>query len=752
MVGGENPRVRFGALALVCLGVFAALFARLWYLQVLNADAYRVVAARNATRTLVIPAPRGRILDRNGNVLVDNTPTKVVAVDRLALADVSDSDAVLSRLVTLLNRYEKPKKRFTLASIKDTLAHNRVGPYDPVPLARGVSDDLQVYLTEHKAEFPAVVAETQLLRQYHYGNLAAQVLGYVGPISDEMWAKHKDDADPYPKDAVVGRAGVEQTLQQYLRGTDGKRIVEVRPNGEIVRTQRVIPPVPGDDVYLTLDIDAQAVAEQSLSTSLARARTIVDRHTGRYPPAPAGSALLVDPSNGQVLAMASNPTYDPEVFVPSISTADWDRLNDPATFTPFLNRAIGGLYSPGSTFKLVSALAGLHTGLIDSSTTVDDPGVYPILGCTPAGTPACNKLNDDSEINGPTNLQAAITKSSDYYFYRIGDLFWQPNARKRWGDTPIQDMASSLGLAHPTGIQLPDEQIGRIPDPKWKADYVKATKGNPDDAIWYSGDNLNLAIGQGAVDVTPLQLADAYGQFANGGIRYRPTLIAKVTKAFEPTAVVVNPKPRVAGKIDIAPSWMATLLAGFEGVITDGTAAAPFEGFPQTSFPVGGKTGTAEVGDDPKTGQPRSSNSFFVAFGPNPDARYVGVAVLEQAGYGGSYAAPVVRDLFQPLAVSGRFPKVQPTIPWTTPPPPTTTTSTTSTTTVPGAAGAGQGSGFGGDSGSAGSGQDTTQPTVTSEPAPTDGATAPSATETIAPNSADTTETTTVGAGAAGGR
>jgi penicillin-binding protein 2 len=713
VVGGENPRVRFGTLALVCLGLFAALFARLWYLQVLNADAYRVVATRNATRTLVIPAPRGRILDRNGNVLVDNTPTKVVAIDRQTMADVSDSDAVLSRIAALLNRYEKPKKRFTLASIKDTLAHNRVGPYDPVPLAQGVSDDLQVYLTEHRAEFPGVVAETQLLRQYHYGSLAAQVLGYVGPISDAMWQKYEHAADPYPKDAVVGRAGVEQSFEKYLRGKDGKRVVEVRPHGSIVRTEKVTPPVPGNDVYLTVNIDAQSVAEQSVAQSLAQARTIVDQHTGKYPPAPAGSAILIDPRNGQVLAMASNPTYDPEVFVPSISNADWAALNAKANFTPFLNRTVGDLYSPGSTFKLITALAGLHTGLINSTTTVDDPGVYPILGCTPAGTPACNKRNDDSEINGPTNLQAAITKSSDYYFYRIGDLFWQNSAKKQWGPTPIQDMARSLGFAKATGIELPDEQVGRIPDPAWKAAYVKANHGNPDDGRWYSGDNLNLAIGQGAVDVSPLQLADAYGQFANGGVRYQPTLLLKVTGAFEPTKVLKTSKPVVAGRITIEPSWQATLMAGFEGVITDGTAAAPFEGFPQATFPIGGKTGTAEVGADPNN--PLSSNSFFVGFGPNPNARYVGVAVLEQAGYGGTYAAPVVRDLLQPLAESGHFPKVTPTIPWTTPPSPTTTTSTTTTTLVPGAGGTG--------------------PNVT-----------------LPPGSVDTTETTTPGADATGGQ
>ncbi len=244
MVGGENPRVRFGTLALVCLGLFAALFSRLWYLQVMNAPAYREIATLTSTRTLVIPAPRGRILDRNGKVLVDNTPTKVVAVDRQKLADVTDADAVLSRLATLLNRYEKPTKPFTLASIKRTLNVNRVGPYDPVPLAQHVSDTLLVELTEHAADYPAVVAETKLLRQYHYGALAAQVLGGVGPITDAAWKKHENDAEPYQKDSQVGVRGVEQSLEKYLRGTDGKRVVEVTPDGTIVRTVSVHPTRP----------------------------------------------------------------------------------------------------------------------------------------------------------------------------------------------------------------------------------------------------------------------------------------------------------------------------------------------------------------------------------------------------------------------------------------------------------------------------------------------------------------------------
>lgn len=652
-MSGESTRLRLTVVAIVVGSLLATLLVRLWYLQVMNAPEYAKVAENNSTITLTIPAPRGRLLDRNGRVLVDNTPSVVVAVDRQQLEKVKGSDAVLGRLAGLLNQFQKPTSPFTLESIKKTLASNRVGPYDAVPLATGVSEDLHIYLVEHADEFPGVVVQSRLLRQYHYGALAAQVLGYVGPISDEMWERHKGDEVPYEKDDQVGRAGVEQSFEKYLRGTPGKRVIEIDRAGRPVRTVSTVEPVAGDDVYLSLDINAQAVAEQALADQLEAMRNTFQDPKG-YPPAPAGAAVLLDPSNGQVLALASNPTYDPKLFVPSISTADWNVLNDPEGEHPFTNRAVAGLYSPGSTFKLVTALAGLQAGIVTPQTTIDDPGFWRITDCTGA---ACVKTNDGGEVNGPTALAWALTKSSDVYFYRLGDLFWQQ--RGQLGETPIQDMAKKLGLAQRTGIELSDEQVGRMPDPTWKREYVHETHGDPDNAVWYTGDNLNVSIGQGSVDVTPLQLAGAYGQFAVGGTRYRPTLLHKVTKAFS-DEVLVDPKPEVVSKIEIHPDWMAAMMAGFEGVVEDprGTAYGPFTGFPTDVFPVAGKTGTAETSADPRA----FSNALFAGFGPVTAPRYVGVAVLEKSGYGATAAAPVVRRMLEGPA-SGGFPVVEPTIP-----------------------------------------------------------------------------------------
>lgn len=677
---GENSKVRFGALALVCIGIFAALFARLWYLQVMNAPAYSQVAEATATRTLVLPAPRGRILDRNGNVLIDNKPTKVVAVDRQALALVSDSDAVLSRLATLLNRYQKPSSSFTLTSIKRTLRVNRVGPYDPVPLMSDVDERLLVYLTEHRADFPGVVAETRLLRQYHYGSLGAQMLGRVGPISEEGWKAHEKDADPYQKDSQVGVSGAEQSFEKYLRGKDGSRVVEVTPSGRIVRTVSRSDPEPGDDVELTIDINAQATAEQSLISQVE-----ATRQTDGNPPVPGAAALLMKPESGQILAMASYPSYDPNIFVPTITEAQWKAMQAPSAHSPFTNRADGGLYSPGSTFKLVTALAGLRAGLISPSSSYNDTGSILIDGCT--GGDGCYKSNDNGEVLGPIALQTALTKSSNVYFFNIGQRLWE--GRSTYGPDALQKTANDLGFGQLSGLDLPDEKAVPMPTKARNQKLHKEDpKDYPDPIGWYTGTNMNVAVGQGDVLVTPLQLANAYAQFANGGDRFRPTLLYRVLKPFtaprpSPSQVLFEPKPVKIGHIDIPADWYATMLAGFAGVTQDGGTAGPqFQGFPQDTFPVAGKTGTAQTGIDPATGKPNFSNAFYVGFGPTTRPAYVGVSMFEKAGYGAAAAAPVVRAMLEPLAGGGTWTKVAPTIPFVAPPA-STTTSTTST--VPGA-------------------------------------------------------------------
>lgn len=677
MVAAANRQVRFRALALVCLGVFAALFARLWYLQVLNAPTYENVATNISTRTVRIPAPRGRILDRTGKVLVDNVPTKVVAIDRQKLDDTPNSDAVISRVAALLNHFEKPKTPFTAKRIERDLAVNQVGPFDPVPLAENVSDELLVELIEHQSDYPGVVAETRLLRQYHYGTLAAQVLGRVGAIPEDEWKAHEHDKVPYAKDAQVGLSGVEQSFEKYLRGVDGERTVEVTPSGRVVRTVRTVQPVAGDDVELTIDIDAQGTAEKALADQVEVARNT--RTQLGYPPVPGGAALMMNPKNGQVLAMASYPTYDPSQFVPAISEADWKALQATDAHAPLTNRAVAGLYSPGSTFKLVTGVAGLKTGIVTPGSPFMDNGYIEV-----GGTKFWNDAGDGAL--GPVALPSALTKSSNVYFFNIGEKLWL--GRKTYGDDALQTTANAFGFGQLSGIDLPDEKAVPVPTPER---VRKLYEEHPDeymDPNWYTGTNLNLSIGQGDLLVTPLQLGNAYGQLANGGDRYRPTLLLRVVKPFaelkddgtpvEPSGVVTEPVRKKIGHVDLQADWRAAMLQGFTGVTQSpgGTGYSVFQGFPFDRFSVAGKTGTAQTGHD-ASGREKFSNAFFVGFGPTADANYVAVATLEEAGYGASAAAPVVRSMLEPVAADGDWPTVEPTIPSVAPSRAPQTTTTT---------------------------------------------------------------------------
>lgn len=740
MVAADR-RVRFRALALVCVGVFAALFARLWYLQVLNAPTYEHVATLTSTRTVTIPAPRGRILDRNGKVLVDNVPTKVVSIDRQRLDDAPNPDAVISRVATLLNHFESPSTPFTTESIKRDLAVNQVGPFDPVPLAENVSDELLVELVEHKADYPGVVAETRLLRQFHYGNLAAQVLGRVGPIPEEMWEAHAESDDPYPKDAQVGLSGVEQAFEEHLRGVDGERVVEVTPAGRIVRTVSTEAPRPGNDIELTIDVDAQATTETALAAQVEAARNTYTREKG-YPPVPGAAALLLDPTNGQVVSMASYPTFDPDIFVPAISERDWKALQATDAHAPLTNRSVAGLYSPGSTFKLVTGVAGLQHGIVTPSSPFDDNGFIEV-----GGTRFWNDPGDGAL--GPVAMPQALTQSSNVYFFNIGQKLWE--GRGRYGEEALQQTAADFGFGQLTGIELPDEKAVPIPTPERVRELVEKYPDDYTDPNWYTGTNLNLSIGQGDLLVTPLQLANSYGQFANGGDRYRPTLLLRVLTPFaelgddgvplDPADVVAEPAAEKTGHLDLQPDWHAAMLQGFVGVAQSssprGTASEVFAGFPFDRFSVAGKTGTAQTGHD-ASGQEKFSNAFFVGFGPSGAARYVGVAILEEAGYGSAAAAPVVRAMLEPVATAGRWPAVEPTIP-TSPPLPGSTSATSST--VPGdGATSGDDAVTGSTVGSGGS--DSSE--GTSGPTDSEGVTGGGA--------VDTTETTTAGAVATGGR
>jgi penicillin-binding protein 2 len=645
----NNPRLRLGILGIAIVSLFAALFARLWYLQVMATKEFKTAAAALQTRTILEEAPRGRILDRNGVVLVDNRISVIVTVDAKKLNDIQKHDvnsynSLLDRLATEITRY-MPDQPIDRAFLQHRLTDPRYSPYLPIPVADDVPKPLELYLAEHHDLFQDVVSVKQTtIRSYPLGRTASHVLGYVGAVTQEELDLHATSPKTYSLGDEVGKTGVEKTYEDDLRGTPGRQTLEVDAKGNTVRQLSNILPVPGDDLYLTVDANVQAITEQSLRDELANAHNRRNKD-GSYNASPAGASVIIDPNNGQVIAMASYPDFDPAEFTRPIPSDRWAQLNDPSNYFPLNNRALQGQYAPGSTFKLVTALAGLRTGAITPATTMNDTGTFKVPGCTGE---QCTFKNSGGAGHGSVNLRRALTVSSDFYFYSLGSQFW--TQRSTYGD-PIQATAQDLGFGSLTGIPLPGEQTGFVYTPdtlkaiheKYPADYPNGD--------WFTGNNIQLAIGQNVVAVTPLQLANSYAALANGGTLYSPNIALKIQK---PTGEVVRVfEPRVLHQVQLPPEIRDPLMQGFTGAVNsaEGTAYGAFRDFPTWS--VAGKTGTAQV-----TG--KTDTALFVGMAPAEAPGYVGTAVLEESGFGATAAAPVIRRVLQSLADPTQAPTVGP--------------------------------------------------------------------------------------------
>jgi penicillin-binding protein 2 len=626
-MNGDSPRLRLSVIGIVGISLFTALIARMWYLQVLASPDLKLAAQENSVRTVLEPAPRGRILDRNGKVLVGNRASNVVAVDRVALDAMSKADraALLARLSTVLG--------VPVPDIEKGLASQRVSPYTPAPIAHDVDETKMVVLRERQDEFPGVVAEREAVRSYPYGNLAAHLLGYVGEISeDELAASH----DTYALGDQVGKDGVEKTYEADLRGTPGQEQIEVDRQGHPIRVVANKPPVQGLDVKLSIDVDVQQAAELSLAQGLEATKGHAFKDTSKPLIADAGSVVALDAKEGTVLALASFPTFDLPGLADGISDEEAATLfpKDQSQAAPFLDRAIAGEYQPGSTWKLVTADAALSTGLITPASTIDDRGVYTIPGdCTGNG---CRRTNAGGTPYGVVDVRKALTVSSDVFFYTLGGRFWQE--RSTYGENPIQDAAGSLGFGADTGVPLPGESSGRVLTRETK-DALAAKNPLLAAPGWYTGNNVNLAIGQETMLVTPIQLANAYATFADGGTRYALNVALDVQR---PDGTVVRRiGPRVAAHVDIPPDVRQPIVDGLTRVVSDprGTAYNAFRGFPLDQWGVAGKTGTAQS-------PPRQDTALFVGWGPTADPRYVVSVVMEQSGFSATSAAPVARRVF----------------------------------------------------------------------------------------------------------
>jgi penicillin-binding protein 2 len=630
--------LRVAVLGFVALAVFAVLFLRLWALQVLSGDKYRTEANDNRVRTIRIDAPRGQIVDANGHVLVSN-----VAGYRVELwpADLPKSWPAQRNELRQLATVTKTPISQILKGIKEDAGD----PLTPVVVQYGLHPDQISYLDEHRVQFPGVQLANSYLRSYPYQSLAAHVLGYTGEINEtELKADKKLG---YQLGDIIGQAGVESTYDTYLRGHDGSAQLTVDARGQptsavVVKTQ----PRPGSQLRLTINIGLQQAAERALVTGINDAHATSD---GTH--ANGGAIVALNPQNGAILALASYPTYEPSVYV-SRDPKKLAPLTNPIVAAkdnyPALDRAIDGLYPPGSTFKPVTALAAMQIGILQPLTSLLCSPTYRIKGVTGKGQ---TFTNWDPYTDQYMNLTTALTESCDTYFYRVGYQFYlQPPGAGH----PLQAWASRFGIGQKTGVDLGPESAGLLPTPEWRKEtYTRKTdpKEWQIDSVWKPGDSVQLAIGQGDLTVTPLQMARFYAMIANGGDLVTPHVGMDIE---QPTSgkpkVLVPLTPPTPTPSDVDPTALAYVQDGLEEATHSplGTSYGVFGKFP---ISIAGKTGTAQkTAQLPGYPNPVILNqSWWCGYGPTaPEkAQIVVCAVIENGGHGGTAAAPAALKVFQ---------------------------------------------------------------------------------------------------------
>jgi penicillin-binding protein 2 len=611
--------LRIAVIGVVAIVIFCALFFRLWALQVISGEQYLEDAKNNQIRTFRLAAPRGSIVDRNGNVLVSNTPGTLVQIWPAALEDVSAEkrDALLRRLSRLLGvRPRKVHARVVAGLEKD--------PLTPITVRADVGELKTAYLMEHQSEFPGVQITETYLRHYDQGTIGAQILGYVGEISAQQ-LKDKED-DGYAAGDRIGQTGIEAGYDSYLRGTSGVGQVYVDAMGRVTSQREFSQmPEPGDNIRLTIDSDLQRSAEDALAYGIRLAR-----EQGEWA-ADGGALVAMNVKTGEILALASNPSFDPSVYVGTVEERDLKRLAKPEANYPTLDRATAGIYPPGSTFKPFTALAALQAGLLGPDEVIQCTGKRVVDGQV--------FMNWDPYRNEPMTLTTALANSCDTYFYDVGLRFYERP------DSPLQRWSKAMGFGRTTGIDVGPEETGLVPTPAWRRKTFKTEI----DKIWTSGDSVQLAIGQGDLLVTPVQMTRAYAMIANGGKLVEPHLVKAVEEPRnegEPPVVLRPYTPKPPRDLGIDPYALGVVQEGlFDATHASyGTSQATFGGFP---VPIAGKTGTAEkfVRLPGFTGL--RDQAWWCGYGPYGKPEIAVCALIENGGHGGESAAPVALKVFE---------------------------------------------------------------------------------------------------------
>ncbi len=649
-----NNALRLTVLTVVVIGLFVALFSRLWFLQILAGDRYTLAAEENRVRTVVTEAPRGRILDANGIELVGNRPALTISADRMQLLDGNGdpldeaAERVLDRLSTLL--------RLERAEIVERLVSRRYSIFRPIPIAIDVAPEIVFAVREQQELFPGVTAETLPVRTYPQGQLAAHLVGYLGEIS-EAELEEEPYAGEYRPGEFIGRGGLEQVYEPQLRGEAGSRRLEVNRQNRVVGVLQDREPVPGGDLVTSIDVDLQEATERLLGEGIVDSRSFTHTASGRTLPSTAGSAVLLDPRDGSILAMASFPSFDPREFVGGVSQTYWDEITSEENEFPLLNRPIQSAHPPGSVFKTVTGAAFMEAGRIGPRGTVNCRGSYQLGGIT--------FRNWNSANEGPMDLSTALMRSCDTYFYELAHDQWR--VEQAQGDDVeevLPEVASRFGFGRTLDVDLPSERAGVVPSREWRQEFWLNTRDtycrlaeelppgygrdiNADlcvsGGVWRGGDAINSSIGQGDVLATPLQVAASYMAIANGGTLYRPHLGQSIVA---PNGEVIERiEPEVLGELGLDADELGVIQEGLRRVVMAdrGTALGAFTRgtpFPLDEIPVAGKTGTAEL-------KPLVPFAWFAAYAPADDPEVVVVVNIEQGGGGSQTAAPIARNILE---------------------------------------------------------------------------------------------------------
>lgn len=580
----------FGGFALVLFGV---LFFRLWTLQVLNGEEYLAEANNNRTREYRVTAPRGAILDREGEVLVDNRTSLALQVNPRKLAPAGPRRrAELSRLAELTHS--------TLPEVRRTMRRElRQTPGAPVTLRRDVGRYLVYYLQENQDRFPGVEVRRVFVREYPQGALAAHLFGNVGEVSEDQLEEPRY-RKLEPGD-TVGQDGVEYEYDRVLRGVAGATRIQVDSLGRPTRGGRltVVEPAPGDNLRLTIDSGLQEAGEAALLGTGLR-----------------GAYVAMNVRDGAIVAMGSSPTFDPDVFTRPLSQRQVNELYRDPIASPLTNRAIAGLYPTGSTYKPITSVAALASDNVEVDEPILDDGLFTLGGI--------DFENAGGAAYGSIAMQSALQVSSDVYYYTLGDRMNGSPALQRW--------SRKLGIGREAGIDLPGEQAGLLPTPAWRNRLYREEET---ERPWSAGDNVNLAVGQGDLQADPLQMAVAYSTIANGGAVPRPHVALGVEDAAG--RILREFEPRPARQVKIDPEWRQTILAGLHDAAQapGGTSYAVFGGFP---VPVAGKTGTAER-------PPYGDQSWYVVLAPYPEPEIAVAVTFEEGGFGADTAAPAALQI-----------------------------------------------------------------------------------------------------------